>query len=75
MVNLGKTKGMVFNGLKNVLIEYHFYFQGVEIKITTAYTYIGVQFSGPTFGLRKTPASNQQGLWLLCPPRLSALLK
>jgi hypothetical protein len=27
--------------------EYHFYFQGVEIKITTAYTYLGVQFSRP----------------------------
>jgi hypothetical protein len=46
MVNLGKTKVIIFNGSKPSLSEYHFYFQGGEIKITTAYTYLGVQFLG-----------------------------
>lgn len=52
-VNLGKTKVMIFNGTKIVLSKYHFYFQGVEIEITATYTYLGVQFSRPRFGLRK----------------------
>jgi hypothetical protein len=54
MFNLKKTKVVIFNGSKPTLSEYHFYFWGVEIKITTAYTYLGVQFLGPRFGLRKS---------------------
>jgi hypothetical protein len=33
--NLGKTKVMIFNGSKNVLSEFHFYFRGEETEITT----------------------------------------
>lgn len=47
--NLGKTKVMTFKGSKNVILEYQFYFQGVEIEITIASTYLGVQFWGPRF--------------------------
>jgi hypothetical protein len=54
MVNLGKTKVMIFNCLKKSLSGFHFYFRGVEVEITTStYTYLGVQFSGPRFGLRQ----------------------
>lgn len=53
MINLGKIEVTIFNGMKCILSKYHFYLQGVEIEITTAYTYLGVQFSGPRFGLRK----------------------
>jgi hypothetical protein len=52
MVNLGKTKVMIFNGSKKVLLDYHFFFRGEEIEITNTYTYLGVQFSGPRFSLR-----------------------
>jgi hypothetical protein len=53
MVNLGKIKAMMFNCSKKSLSRFHFYFRGVEIKITNAYTYLGVQFLGPRFGLRQ----------------------
>jgi hypothetical protein len=52
-VNLGKTKVMIFNGLKKSL-DLHFFFRGEEIEITNTYTYLGVQFSGPRFSLRPT---------------------
>jgi len=42
MVNLGKTKVMIFNASKSSLTDLHFYYRGVEIEITTAYTYLGV---------------------------------
>ena len=37
MVNLGKTKVMIFNGLKKTS-NLHFFFIGKEIKITNTYT-------------------------------------
>jgi hypothetical protein len=52
-VNLGKTKVMIFNGLKKTS-DLHFFFRGEEIEITNTYTYLGVQFSGPRFSLRPT---------------------
>lgn len=52
-VNLGKTKVGIFNKSKYILSKHHFYFRGVEIDITTTYTYLGVQFSRPGFRLRK----------------------
>jgi hypothetical protein len=51
MVNLGKTKVMIFNGVKKIS-DLHFFFRGEEIEITNTYTYLGVQFSGPHFSLR-----------------------
>jgi hypothetical protein len=53
MVNLGKTKVMIFNGLKKTS-NFHFLFRGEEIEITSTYTYLGVQFSGSRFSLRPT---------------------
>jgi hypothetical protein len=50
-INLGKTKVMIFNGSKKFM-DLHFFFRGEEIEITIAYTYLGVQFSGPCFSLR-----------------------
>lgn len=47
MVNLGKIKVMIFNDSKNVLLDYHFYFQGEKIETNTVYTYLGFQFSEP----------------------------
>jgi hypothetical protein len=38
MVNLAKTKGMIFNGSKKVLLDHHFFFKGEEIEITNTYT-------------------------------------
>jgi hypothetical protein len=52
MVNMGKTKVMIVNGSKNVLLDYHFFFRGQEIDIIDTYTYFGLQFSGPRFSLR-----------------------
>ncbi|KAH9310554.1 hypothetical protein KI387_025589, partial [Taxus chinensis] len=49
-INLGKTKVMVFNGLK--ASHLHFLFRGQEVEITNTYTYLGVQFSGPRFSMR-----------------------
>ena len=40
--NLGKTKVMIFNGLKRLLIDLHFFLGGEEIEITRTYTYLGV---------------------------------
>jgi hypothetical protein len=51
-VNLGKTKVMIFNGSKKVLLDHHFLFRKGEIQITSSYTYLWVQFSGPHFSLR-----------------------
>jgi hypothetical protein len=42
-VNLGKTKVLIFIGSKKS-VDLHF-FKGEEIKITNAYTYLGVWFS------------------------------
>jgi len=53
IVNLGKTKLMIFNRLKKTS-NLHFFFRGEEIKITNTYTYLGVQFLGPCFNLRPT---------------------
>ena len=50
MVNLGKTRVMVFNCLKTSRL--HFIFQGQEIEITSSYMYLGVMFSGPRFSMR-----------------------
>jgi hypothetical protein len=53
MVNLGKTKVLIFNASKSSLTELHFHYKGVEIEITTTYTYLGVQFTGPCFSSDK----------------------
>jgi hypothetical protein len=52
MVNLGKTKVLIFNASKSSLTELHFHYKGEEIEITTTYTYLGVQFTGPRFSMR-----------------------
>ena len=44
VVNLGKTRIMVFNCLKTSHL--HFTFWGQEIEITSSYLYLGVMFSG-----------------------------
>ena len=50
-MNLSKTKVMIFNGVKKTT-DFRFLFKGEEIEITSTYTYLGVQFSGPRFSLR-----------------------
>lgn len=50
-VNLGKTKVMIFNGVKKTL-DLHFLFRGEEVEITSTYNYLRVRFSGPHFSLR-----------------------
>ena len=50
-MNLSKTKVMIFNGVKKIT-NFRFLFKGEEIEITSAYTYLGVQFSSPRFNLR-----------------------
>ena len=50
-MNLGKTKVIIFNGVKKTL-DFHFLFKGEEIEIVSTYTYLGVKFSGPRFSLR-----------------------
>lgn len=50
VVNLGKTRIMIFNCLKTSHL--HFFFQGQEIEITSSYMYLGVKFSGPCFIMR-----------------------
>jgi hypothetical protein len=45
IVNLGRTKVMVFNALKCAFSNSDFYFQGEEIEIMTTYT-----FGGPICG-------------------------
>jgi hypothetical protein len=53
---------MIFNRLRNALTKLYF-FSGEEVEIATIYTYLGVQFSGPRFGLRKAPSNlDQQGV-------------
>lgn len=42
-INLGKTKVMIFNGLKKTS-DLHLFFRGEEIEITGTYTYLGVKF-------------------------------
>jgi hypothetical protein len=52
-INLGKTKVMIFNRLKKTSdLHFHFFINGEEIEITSTYTYLVVQFSGPCFNLR-----------------------
>jgi hypothetical protein len=51
-VNLGKTKVMIFNGSKKVLLDHHFLFRKGEIQSTSTYTYLEIQFSGPHFSLQ-----------------------
>jgi hypothetical protein len=53
MVNLGKTKVMIFSVSKRLLANLHFYFFGEEIEINTTYTYPRVQFMGPRLGIRQ----------------------
>jgi hypothetical protein len=53
MVNLGKTKIMIFNASKIFLYDLYFYFQRGEIEITTTYTYLGIQLIGPCFKMCK----------------------
>ena len=50
-VNLGKTKVMIFNGVKKTS-NFRFLFKGEKVEITNTYTYLGVQFTGPRFSLR-----------------------
>ena len=50
VVNLSKTRVMVFNCLKTSHL--HFFFQGQEVEITSSYMYLSVKFSGPCFTLR-----------------------
>jgi len=50
-INLGKTKVTIFNGSKKILFDYHFFFRGEEIEITSMYTYLGLLFIGPHFSL------------------------
>jgi hypothetical protein len=72
-LNLGKTKVMIFKGLKKTS-DLHFFFRGEEIEITNTYTYLGVQFSGPRFSLlTDPPTSDQQGLRILIPSRETML--
>ena len=49
-MNLSKTKVMIFNGVKKTS-DFRFLFKGEEVEITSSYTYLGVQFSGPCFNL------------------------
>lgn len=51
-VNLGGTKVLVLNASKKSLTNLHFYYQAIQIEFTTAYTYLGVQFTGPRFGMQ-----------------------
>jgi hypothetical protein len=44
---------MIFNASKRPLTDLHFYFMGEEIEINTTHTYMGVQFTGPRFGMRQ----------------------
>jgi hypothetical protein len=68
MVNLGKTKVMIFNGSKKILFDHHFFFKGEEIEITNTYTYLGVLFTGPRFSLwHALQPRVKQGLWVLGP--------
>jgi len=53
MVNLGKTKVIIFNGSKKS-VDLRFFFKGKEIEITNTYTYSGVPFFGPRFSLQPT---------------------
>jgi hypothetical protein len=71
IVNLSKTKVMIFNALKHVLSKYHHQFQGEEIEITTAYTYIRVQFSGVAV-LIHTCKRELSPAHLVCPRRHNA---
>ena len=52
-INLSKTKVMIFNASKKALVGIHFYFIGEEIEIATSYIYLGVQFTGPHFGMHQ----------------------
>jgi hypothetical protein len=52
-INLGKTKVFIFNASKSSLPNLYFYYRGAEIDITTAYNYLGVQFTWPHFSLRQ----------------------
>jgi hypothetical protein len=47
MVNVGKTKVLIFNASKFSLMDLHFHYKGTKIEITTTYAYLGVQFTGP----------------------------
>jgi hypothetical protein len=40
MVNLGNSKVMIFNCSKQSISDFHFYFWGEEVKVTSAYTYL-----------------------------------
>jgi hypothetical protein len=60
MVNLGKTKVLIFNASKSSLTDLHFYYRGAEIEITTTYTYLGVQFTGPRFRYAAGPSTSTQ---------------
>ena len=44
---------MIFNGTKKTL-DFRFLFKGEEVEITSTYTYLGVQFSGPRLSLQPT---------------------
>ena len=68
-VNLGKTKVIIFNGVKKTS-DFHFLFKGEEIEIVSPYTYLGVHFSlfKASLQLAANPsASDQQRVWLPSP--------
>jgi len=52
MVNLGKTKVLIFNASKSSLTDLHFHYKEADIEITTTYTYLGVHFAGPRFNMK-----------------------
>jgi hypothetical protein len=68
MVNLDKTKVMIINASNSFLATLCFLFQVEESEIMTTYTYLGVQFVGPCFGMPQalTPLLNK-GVQLSCP--------
>jgi hypothetical protein len=61
---------MIFNASKHTLTDLHFYFRGEEIEISTAYTYLGVQFTETSFWYAASPPTpTQQRIWVPSPHR------
>jgi hypothetical protein len=48
---------MIFNRLKKVLSNHHFFFRGEEIEITNIYTYLGVQVLKASFQFEACPSA------------------
>jgi hypothetical protein len=67
-INLSKTKVMISNGSKKVLLDHRFFFRGEIIQIIGTYTYSGVKFSAPHLKLQSSACSStswKQRLWIL----------